>query len=71
MCDIRVAIKKGEMGHTQLTKDFLKPGSQKTVVHRDGHSKQLKCDTIILAKLDVTHLKRGKFKGYHIRMKYA
>ena len=63
--DIRTAIQKGEMGHTQMTKDFLETGSKEMVVHRDGNSKRRKCNTIILSKLDadiVTRVKNGKFK---------
>ena len=60
---IRAAIRRGKMGQTQVTKDFLIPGSTDTRVHREGNSKRCRCDAITLDKLDadiITRLKDGK-----------
>ena len=46
--DIRTAIQKGEMGHTEVTKHFLETGSKEIVVHRDGNSKRRNCDMTTL-----------------------
>lgn len=62
---IRRALNDSKLGYTRVTKDFLLPGSTRTIIQREGNNKRRKCVAILLEKMDldtVTQLKAGKFK---------
>ena len=50
--DVRKAIVKGKLGYVQVTKDFLSPGFNDMMVHRQGKSKCRKYDAVVLETLD-------------------
>ena len=49
---IRKAINAGKYGQTVISKDFLQPGEDSTIVKRGTKSKRRRCDAIYMEAID-------------------
>ena len=63
LAQIRMAITRGNFGHTRITKDFLQPGEKSKCITRNVNSRRRKCEAFIVTRIDsqsCEQLKAGK-----------